>query len=308
MELRPLGRSGLRVTQVGLGCDNFGDPLGEDESCDIVRRALDLGVRFFDTADAYGDGLSEEFLGKALTGVPRDEVVIATKFGSALGGPIASPGGASPDYIHRAVDGSLRRLSIDYIDLYQLHEPDPLTPLADTIGALEELVSAGKVRVIGCSNLSSAEIRDAPVMTGGVRFESVQFMWNLLERGLERDILAAVRDAGMGALPWFPLAGGLLTGKYSRGAAFPRGSRYERMRDRIGFLASDPAFERLERLRHIAEDAGHTLLEAALGWLGTRPEVSCVMPGAMSAAQVGANTAAALTPIKDDVLAALDAA
>ncbi|MCW2504364.1 MAG: aldo/keto reductase [Actinomycetia bacterium] len=307
VETRSLGRSELRVSQVGLGCDNFGDPLGVDESVDIVRRAYDLRVRFFDTADAYGDGRSEEFLGKALGGLPRSEVVIATKFGSALSGAIATPGGASPEYIRSAVNGSLRRLGTDYIDLYQLHEPDPKTPLDDTLGALNDLVDKGKVRVLGCSNLSASEVRASAGTQWPARFESIQFMWNLLERGHEADRLPAAQECGMSVLPWFPLAGGLLTGKYARGQDFPPDSRYERMRDRIGFLAGEAVFERLERLRSVAEASGHTLLEAALGWLGSRGGVACVMPGAMNVAQVEANVAAASATIADDVLAALDA-
>src|SRR4051812_18351774 len=227
MTFRRLGRSGLAVSTVGIGCNNFGLRLGPDESRPVVHAALDAGITLFDTSDSYGD--SEVILGELLEG-RRDDVVLATKFGSDVKGRNGPDGGArgSRRYIRRAVESSLRRLRTDRIDLYQLHRPDPLTPIEETLAALTELVRAGKVRYIGSSNFTGWQVAEAEWMSrtrGLERMISAQNEYSWLERGLERDVVPALEHYGVGLLPYFPLASGLLTGKYRRGEAAPEGSR-----------------------------------------------------------------------------------
>ena len=301
METRRIGS--LRVTVVGLGCNNFGRRLDAGQTATVVHAALDAGITFFDTADIYGGTRSEEFLGSAL-GKRRDEVVIATKFGMAVDDRRR---GAHPDYVGRAAEDSLRRLGTDRIDLYQLHTPDPDVPIADTLGALDQLVWDGKVREIGCSNFSVPQLREAAaaVRDGGARFVSVQNEYSLLHRDPEGGVLAECERSGLAFLPYFPLASGLLTGKYRRGQAPPAGSRLASRKGDGPFTAENMAT--VERLIAFAGARGHTLLELALSWLRQRPRVASVIAGAMTAEQVRANVASAAWHLTDADLAEVDA-
>ncbi|HEU0079818.1 MAG TPA: aldo/keto reductase, partial [Longimicrobiaceae bacterium] len=287
----------------GVGCNNFGTRIDEAATRSVVGAALDAGIQFFDTADVYGRGLSEEYLGRAL-GSRRGEVVIATKFGSTMD---EQRRGARPEYVRRAAEDSLRRLGTDYIDLYQLHRPDPEVPIADTLGALDELVRAGKVREIGCSNFSGELLREAEsAARGGARFVSVQNEYSLLHREPEADVLPECERLGLAFLPYFPLASGLLTGKYRRGEAAPRGTRITEGGWRSNVL-TDENLERVEGLIGFAEGRGRTLLELAFSWLLARPAVASVIAGATSAAQVRGNAAAAGWELTGEELAAVDA-
>jgi aryl-alcohol dehydrogenase-like predicted oxidoreductase len=283
----------LQVSVVGLGCNNFGWRLDEVETRAVVDAALDAGVTLLDTADIYGETESETFLGRILRG-RRDRVVLATKFGKPGGHALA--GGASPAYVRRAVDASLRRLRTDRIDLYQLHEPRPETPIVETLGVLEELVRAGKVREIGCSNFSAAQLREADrARTGSVRFECVQNELNALDRADVDDALAEAERLAIAYLPYYPLANGLLTGKYRRGQPPAEGSRLQVWFDeheRLEVL-SDDRFDRVEALQEIAAAHGLTLLELAVGWLLAHAPVASVIAGATTPEQVRANAGAA---------------
>lgn len=293
------------VSLAGLGCDNFGDPMTEEASVAVVRRAVELGVTFFDTADCYGDGRSEEFLGRGLRGVDRDSYFLATKFGSEVGGDWSASGGANPAYVRLAVERSLRRLGVDHIDLYQLHEPDPSTPVEDTLAALDTLVTEGKIRSIGASNFNAQGIvhaDDAAWRSGVTRFSTMQSMWNLLARDVEADLVPACRDRNIRMIPWFPLAGGLLTGKYTRGEEYPAGSRFDRMRDRLSFLADERAFDRLDLLGSAAREMGLSLLELALAWLAAQESVVSVIAGAMTVRQLEENVTATRLDIDQAVL------
>ncbi|MCL6438645.1 MAG: aldo/keto reductase [Rubrobacteraceae bacterium] len=288
MEYRKIGS--LSVSVVGLGCNNFGWRLDERETAGVVAAALDAGVNFFDTADVYGGTRSEEFLGRAL-GSRREEAVIATKFGSEID---EERKGAHPDYVRRAVEDSLRRLGTDYIDLYQLHRPDPEVPIGETIAALDELVKAGKVREIGCSNFSADQLREAgeAVRDGAARFVSVQNEYSLLHREPEREVLPECERQGMAFLPYFPLANGLLTGKYRRGRPVPEGTRIAGS-ERFRKLLSEENLEVVERLIAFSEERGHTILDLAFSWLLSRPTVASVIAGATSPEQVRSNASAA---------------
>lgn len=301
MQTRAIGT--LDATVVGLGCNNFGTRIDADATASVVHAALDAGIRFFDTADIYGGGRSEEFLGRALGG-RRREVVIATKFGKPM--PDGSRG-ASPAYIRSAVESSLRRLGTDVIDLYQLHEPDRSVPIAETLGALQELVSEGKVREIGCSNFSAAEIREGEATAaklGSARFVSVQNEYSLLERGAEAGVLPECERSGIAFLPYYPLASGLLTGKYRAGGPPPEGSRLSggRYADEL----NDDNLRVVESLRAFAESRGRTLLQLAFSWLLARPAVASVIAGATRPAQVESNAAAARWSPSAEELAAVD--
>ena len=298
LEYRSLGRSGLRVSAVGLGGNNFGRPgtaTDTQEGTDaVVSAALEAGVNFIDTADIYGGGygLSETLLGESLRG-RRDEVVIATKFGHAsLPSPLPSWGArGSRRYIRLAVEGSLRRLQTDWIDLYQLHTADPETPIDETIAALDELVRAGKVRYVGHSNLSGWQIAEAELVArelGATRFVSAQNEYNLLSRGAEAEVLPAVRHFGLGFLPFFPLHNGLLTGKFSRSEQ-PADSRIMRQRRHI---VENAPWDVLDRYRDFAEARGITMLEATFGWLLTQPGLASVIAGTTRPEQIRQNAAA----------------
>jgi aryl-alcohol dehydrogenase-like predicted oxidoreductase len=283
METRRIGS--LAVSAVGLGCNNFGRRLDESATAAVVHAALDAGINFFDTADIYGGTKSEEFLGRAL-GRRRGQVVIATKFGMEVD---AERHGAKPDYVRRAAEDSLRRLGTDHIDLYQIHQPDPATPVADTLAALDDLVKAGKVREIGCSNFTVAQLREAEsaVREGATRFASVQNEYSLLHREPEEDVIPECLRSGLAFIPYFPLASGLLTGKYRLGHPAPKGSRLE---SRFGTEPfTNENLELGEALSAFAESHGHTLLELAVSWLVSRPAVASVIAGAMSPEQVREN-------------------
>ncbi len=298
LEYRSLGRSGLRVSAVGLGGNNFGRPGTATETQEgtdaVVSAALEAGVNFIDTADIYGAeyGLSETLLGESLRG-RRDEVVIATKFGHAtLPSPLPSWGArGSRRYIRLAVEGSLRRLQTDWIDLYQLHTPDPETPIDETIAALDELVRAGKVRYLGHSNLSGWQVAEAELVArelGATRFVSAQNEYNLLSRAVEAEVLPAVRHFGLGFLPFFPLHNGLLTGKFSRSEQ-PADTRI--MRQRRHILENAP-WDVLDRYRDFAEARGITMLEATFGWLLAQPALASVIAGTTRPDQIRQNAAA----------------
>src|SRR5256714_5259079 len=244
MQTRRVGS--LQVSVVGLGCNNFGGRIDAEASAKVIDAAIESGVTFFDTADRYSKGQSEDFLGRAL-GKRRDQIILATKFGMEME---KGQQGASPKYVQEAVEASLRRLRTDRIDLYQLHQPDPKTPITDTLGALDELVHAGKVREIGCSNFSVAQLNEAEaaVAPGAARFVSVQNEYSLLHREPEREVLAACERLGLAFLPYFPLASGLLTGKYSSGAPAPAGTRLTHAWAAKRFLTDD-RLDRVEALR-----------------------------------------------------------
>jgi aryl-alcohol dehydrogenase-like predicted oxidoreductase len=300
---RPLGDSGLEVSVVGLGCNNFGRRVDLDGTRAVVDAALAEGVSFFDTADIYGRGASEELLGQVLDG-RREQVVLATKFGMDMGDGKGPRG--SPDYIRQAVAASLRRLRTDVIDVYWYHQPDGQTPISDTLEALDELVRAGTVRAIGASNFSADQLDEADAVSrerGLARFIAVQNEYSLLVREAEREVLPTCERLGLGFVPYFPLASGLLTGKYRRGAAGPAGARLSG-RSRI---ASDEQFDLIDALEHFARARAVSLIEIAIGALIARPVVSSVIAGATKPGQVRANARAAQwTPSEDD-LAALDA-
>ncbi len=301
METRRIGS--LSVSVVGLGCNNFGERLDAERTAATVQAALDAGITFFDTADIYGGTRSEEFLGRAL-GRRREAVVVATKFGMEVD---ERRRGAKPEYVRQAVEDSLRRLGTDRIDLYQLHQPDPATPIADTLGALDELVRAGKVREIGCSNFSASEIRAARKVArpGAARFVSVQNEYSLLHREPERDVLDECRRAGLAFIPYFPLASGLLTGKYRHGQPPPQGSR---LQSRFG---TEPFTEEnlllVEALLSLATSRGHTLVELAVSWLASRPTVASVIVGATSPEQVKTNATGAGWQFTDAEIVEIDA-
>ncbi len=309
MRYLPLGRSGLLVSAVGLGCNNFGSRLDVAGTRAVVDAAVDAGITLFDTSDTYGNGGgSESALGEVL-GSRRDQVVLATKFGHQgmdMGyGPAAgAKGGRS--YIRRAVTESLRRLRTDHIDLYQLHTPDPVTPMEETVAALDELVSEGKVRYIGHSNLSGWQLADAAHLAardGRTPFISAQNHWSLLERGAEAEVVPAARHFGLGVLPFFPLANGLLTGKIRQGQAVPSGTR---LASRAGYVTA-AKLANVEALIAWGQARGVTLLEIAIGALGAQPGCSSVIAGAMNPEQVKANAAAAEWIPSADELTEIDA-
>lgn len=310
MEYRQLGRSGLTVSLVGLGCNNFGGAqssehvaaygaLDLEQTRAVVDAAFDAGITFYDTANIYGKGGSERFLGEILKD-RRDAVVIATKWG---GGEPAGVAWGSRRYIRQAVEGSLRRLGTDFIDLYQLHWPDLLTPLEETLAAVDELVHQGKVRYVGSSHFTAWEVVDADWTARTHRYErmiSAQNHYNLLERDAEKELVPACLHTGVGLLPYFPLASGLLTGKYRRGGPAPQGARL------AGKEIAPETYDRLEALERFAEERGHTLLELAVAGLAARPAVASVITGATSPAQILANVAAAEWRLDEVDLVALD--
>jgi aryl-alcohol dehydrogenase-like predicted oxidoreductase len=300
MEKRAIGT--LQVSVVGLGCNNFGWRIDAQKTAEVVSAALDAGINFLDTADIYGGTESEKFLGKALSG-RRDQVVLATKFGMRVDDERK---GARPDYVRRAVEDSLQRLQTDHIDLYQLHTPDASTPIADTLGALADLVKSGKVREIGCSNFSTTQLKEAAdaVHPGAPRFVSVQNEYSLLHRNPEQGVLAEAHREGMAFLPFFPLASGLLTGKYAAGKEAPEGARLSGSSS-TRFL-NDSNQEVVAELKKYAESRGHTLLELAFSWLLDHREVASVIAGATRPDQVHANVGAAGWKLSAEERAAID--
>jgi aryl-alcohol dehydrogenase-like predicted oxidoreductase len=292
MKLRHLGNSGLRVSQIGLGCNVFG-AMESERAKAVIHRAIDLGVTLFDTADFYGGGLSEEFLGRAL-GARRKDIVVATKFGLAMGsGPYSS--GASRRYIMNAVEASLKRLGTDYIDLYQQHFPDEATPIEETLSALDTLVQHGKVRYVGSSNYAGWQIADAAWIAktrGFAPFVSAQNHYNLLDRRIEREVSPAAKAFGVSILPYFPLASGLLTGKYKRGAPVPNDSRAAANPDAAKRMLTEANFDVVEKLEGFAGERGKSVLDVAVSWLLGQQPVASVISGATKPAQVEANVAA----------------
>ena len=291
MEYRNLGSSGLRVSLVGLGCNNFGMRLDLEETRAVVDRAFDRGITLFDTADMYGGrGGSETQLGKIL-GHRRKEIVLASKFGMAMSDD-GTKIGASRRYIMSAVEDSLKRLKTDWIDLYQLHQPDPLTPLDETMRALDDLVTQGKVRYIGCSNLPSWQVVESQWLSksmGLSKFVSCQDEYNILNRNIEEELIPAMQKYGCGLLPYFPLASGLLTGKYKQ-TAMPAGARLTDMptfANRI--YLTDENFEIVDKLNAFAKKAGHSILELAFGWMASRPTTASIIAGATRPEQIDAN-------------------
>ena len=298
MEYRRLGS--LKVSLVGIGCNNFGWRTDAAGTAAVVDAALDAGINFFDTADVYGAGQSEEFLGKALKG-RRDKAIIATKFGMKMG---EGKEGARPEYIRQALEASLQRLKIDTIDLYQIHFPDPNTPIEDTLQVLNDAVKAGKVREIGCSNFSAEQMRAARATSGPRYFASVQNDYSLMKRDAEADVLPECSRSGVAFLPYFPLANGLLTGKYRKGRPFPDSSRGK---DAFGPRVFTPEnMERVEALIAFAESRNHSLLELGFSWLTARPEVCSVIAGAKTPDQVRANSNAASWKLTSRDLAEID--
>jgi aryl-alcohol dehydrogenase-like predicted oxidoreductase len=303
MPIRQIGS--LDVSLVGLGCNNFGGRTNESQSTEVVRAALDVGINFFDTADVYGGTRSEEILGAAL-GQDRADVIVATKFGMTVS-PERS--GAAPKYVKSALEESLRRLGTDYVDLFQLHRPDPATPIGDTLAALADLVKAGKVREIGCSNFSAAQLReaDAAAAEGAPRFVSVQNQYSLLQREPELEVLAECERLGMAFIPFSPLANGLLSGKYRRGEPPRPGTRIAGMpADRREALLAEATMDVMDELERFAQQRGHSLLELAIAWLAAKAVVASVIAGATRAEQVSANVRAAEWVLTEEELQAVD--
>ncbi len=319
MEYRKLGNSGLKVSEIGLGGNNFGEDqranwgIDEQATALVINHAMDLGINFIDTADWYGNrGRSEEFIGRAVKG-RRSQVIIATKFAFPTGeGP--NDYGGSRYHIMRAIEASLRRLDTDYVDLYQMHRPDPTTPIEETLRALEDLIRDGKVRYIGCSNFAAWQLCEA-LWTSRVNnlasFITVQPRYNLLDRTIERELVPCCQAHGIGVVPWGPLAGGFLTGKYLKGRETPADSRFASSAMPIfSDLLGESGYDKVTRLQAFAEERGHSVGELAIAWLLARPWLSSVIAGAKKTEQVAANVAAAewkLTPEEVDQIDELSA-
>ncbi|NUR16362.1 MAG: aldo/keto reductase [Dermatophilaceae bacterium] len=306
MTYRQLGDSGLTVSAVGIGCNNFGRRVDQDGTNAVVRQAIDSGITLFDTADIYGQGASEEMLGLAL-GSERENVVVATKFGMDMQGSNGPDWGVrgSRRYVRKAVEASLRRLGTDWIDLYQLHRPDPATPIDETLAALDELVTEGKVRYIGSSNFTGWQVVDADWTAraaGTARFVSAQNEYSLLERDVEEELVPACEHVGVGLLPFFPLASGLLTGKYRRGESAPTGTRLAGLPDRLA--AAD--WDTIERIEAYAVQRDLRPVDVAIGGLAAQPAVASVIAGATRPEQVVENVRAGLWEPTAEDLAELD--
>lgn len=306
MEYRQLGRAGLKVSAVGVGCNQFGAKVDRAGTRAVVHAALDAGINFFDTADVYSQGGSEAFLGEALAG-QWERVVVATKLRYPMGaGPNAQ--GTSRYHIQNAVAASLRRLKTDHIDLLQIHEWDPATPVEEMLRALDDLVRAGQVRYLGASNFLAWQLshaNDRAEHRGWERFITIQPHYHMLEREIERELVPYCRYAGIGILPYFPLAGGFLTGKYKRGAPPPAGSRGERSPYVQKYL-TDANFDRLDQLQAFAAERGQTLHALAFAWLLAEPQLSSVISGATRPEQVTANAAAGAWRLTGDEKAQVD--
>ena len=308
MELRNLGRSGLRVSAIGLGCNNFGGRIGLEDTRRVIHKALDVGVTLFDTADVYGErGGSETCMGQVL-GEARKRIVLATKFGM----PMDDTGeneGASRRYVFAAVEASLRRLKTDWIDLYQLHRPDPRTPIEETLRALEDLSRAGKIRYYGCSNLAAWQVVEAQWTAKTLNlsgFVSCQDEYSLVVREAERDLLPAMRAYGLGLLPYFPLASGLLTGKYRRNMPMPEEARLTKTQRLADRYLTEKNWGVSERLIDFAEARGRTPLDLAFNWLLARTPVASVIAGATKPEQVEENAEAGTWTMTGDDLAEID--
>ena len=296
------GANGLEVSLVGLGCNAFGRRVDEKGTHAVIDAAIDAGIDFFDTAETYGDGNSELFIGTGLKG-RRDKIYLATKFGFGHS-HVEGKSKGSPENIRVAVDQSLKKLQTEWIDLYQQHRPDPDTPVSDTIGALEDLVAAGKIRYYGCSYYTGAEMQeavDAAKKAGCTGFVTAQNAWNMLEREIEADLIPVCEANGIGLLPYYPIARGLLTGKYRRGADAPAGSR---LAGDANLAAAD--FDLLESLEAYATDHGYDLLTLAISWLAAQPSMSCIISGASRPEQMAANAGAARWKLTAENLKEID--
>ena len=309
MELRNLGRSGLQVSAIGLGCNNFGGRIGLEESRAVVHAALDAGITLFDTADVYGErGGSETVLGQLL-GSRRHEIVLASKFGMPMN-DAETQKGASRRYIVAAVEASLRRLRTDYLDLYQQHRPDPHTPIEETLRALEDLARAGKIRYYGCSNLPAWQVVEAAWtarLHNFAGFVSCQDEMSLVVRHHDEHLLPAMRQYGLGLLPYFPLASGLLTGKYKRNTPMPADARLTKTARLADRYLTERNWAIAEKLDDFATARGHTILELAFSWLLSRQPVASVIAGATKPEQIAANTAAGAWRLSDSELTEIDA-
>ena len=308
MEQRNLGKSGLRVSVVGLGCNNFGGRIDLDATRKVIHKAYDLGINLFDTADIYGNfGGSEEAMGQVM-GERRKDIILATKCGMAMNTE-GTLKGASRRYILSAIEGSLRRLKTDWIDLYQIHQPDPLTPIEETLRTLDDLVRSGKVRYVGCSNYAAwqvAEAQETATRCNLNAFISCQDEYSLLVRGLDKESIPAMQAYNLGLLPFFPLASGLLTGKYKRNAKMPEGARLtttQRLADRY---INEKNWEIVERLGDFAATRGHTMLELAFSWLAQRPTVTSVIAGATKPEQLEQNIKAVDWKLTAEEMADID--
>ncbi|HJP38357.1 MAG: aldo/keto reductase [Gammaproteobacteria bacterium] len=310
MEYKNLGRSGLKVSVVGLGCMNFGMMNDEKESVDMVHKALDLGINLFDTADVYGErGRSEQFLGKGL-GDRREGAIIATKFAGPMSSERFDMQGGSRRYIMQAVEASLKRLGTDYIDLYQMHRFDGETPIEESLRALDDLLHQGKVRYIGCSNYAAWQITDAEWIARSTNlngFVSVQNRYSLLTREIEKEVVPACEKFQLGILPYFPLESGLLTGKYQKGKPAPEGSRLDQWKNfAAGAFSSAEKVDKVEALKKVCERYDHSLLDMAMGWLASQPAVSSVIAGVTSQQQLEQNVQAGLWRPDDAELGEID--
>lgn len=308
IEKRKVGMTALEVSAIGLGCNNFGLRIDLERTRAVVDRALALGVTLFDTADRYGNphGASERFLGQAL-GERRKNIVLASKFGNAMDDSGAMQG-ASRRYIKIAVEASLRRLNTDWIDIYQMHRPDPATPIEETLRALEDLVREGKIRCAGCSQFSAAQIREAHATAqaiGVTGLVSAQNQYNLLERGAEREFIPALRECGIGFIPFYPLAGGLLSGKY-KDHVVPEGTRFATPRAQEARMLNEERWQILANLHRFCETRGRSMLEVAVNWLLARPGVTSVIAGATTPAQIEQNVGAAGWKLDEADFAELD--
>lgn len=304
MQYTTLPGTDLVVSAVSLGCNNFGSRIDAAQSHEVVDAALAHGITFFDTADIYTGGESERILGAALAD-RRDEAVIATKFGSPMS---ETERGSSPGYVRQACEASLRRLGVDHIDLYYQHTPDPSVPIEDTLGALDELVQAGKVRHVACSNSSAQQIDQAVETSterGLTRFVAAQIEWNLLERGVEAEIVPACERNDLAVIPYYPLAAGLLTGKYRRNTEFPKGSRFDKS-EYFAATATEEALTRVEDLLTLASKLDRQLSELAVAWLDAKPQVASVLIGSSTPAQVARNVSHLCRPLDEDELAMID--
>ncbi len=308
MDIRNLGGSGLRVSAVGLGCNNFGQRTDLETSRKVIHKAIDLGITLFDTADIYaGRGGSETVLGEVL-GHRRKDIVLATKYAKAMSDD-GTKQGASRRYIMTAVEDSLRRLKTDYIDLYQQHDFDPLTPIEETLRALEDLIRQGKVRYIGCSNFPAWRVAEAQFTARGINthaFVSCQDEYSLIVRDNERDLFPAAQAYNLGILPFFPLASGLLTGKYKRGAAAPADTRFAKMQYLSDRYMTEANFDLVQKLQDFVNARGRTMLELAFSWLAARPQVSSVIAGATRVEQIEQNVKAIGWKLTADEMAEID--
>lgn len=307
MKHRTIGKSDLQVSAIGLGCNNFGYVASMDVEASrrVIDKAIDPGINFFDTSDSYGT--SENILGEVL-GERRKKIILATKFGSKQNA-LGEKSGASRGYLLAEAEDSLRRLRTDYIDLYQIHYPDPMTPIDETLRALDDLVKTGKVRYVGCSNFSATQLQEAEdaVAKHSVKnFVSSQDEYSLLVRDIEREQLPLIERLGMSELPYFPLASGLLTGKYKKGRTAPKGTRLGEKQALADRYHTESNLEKVERLRRFAEERGHALLELAFSWLLSRKAVASVIAGATTPEQVEANAKAGGWTLSADELAQID--